>query len=399
MGRRLRRSRATRCWWPFAAARRCRCRGCSTRCSTSGSTTRPSSGWSAVSGDAWFARDSYRRFLTMFAGHGAWASRTWRASTSSRSRRGSPYRAIRWCSCARRSRPCSAPGTPIAPAPTGPRRASTTRSAPRSAFRRWCSATAARTPGTGVVFTRDPATGEPGAYGDYLPRAQGEDVVAGSAQTLPIDGLAEHDPAAYDELMTLLRRLEIHYRDVCDVEFTVEEGRLWLLQTRIGKRGAVAAVRIAAHLVDDPDIRLTPEEALERVPPEVRERARRGAARGTGDEGAAGRPARHRARRVAGTGQRPCRAVSGGGAGRRRRRHPRAPRDQSEGRRRNVRLRGRADDQGRARQPRRRRRARLGHPGRGRRARPPARRHRPRRRHDHDRWHVGQGLARRGRRR
>jgi pyruvate,orthophosphate dikinase len=129
------------------------------------------------------------------------------------------------------------------------------------------------TSGTGVVFTRNPATGEPHPYGDYLPCAQGEDVVAGTARTMHIEELANHQPAAYDELLAVLRRLEVHYRDVCDVEFTLEEGRLWLLQTRVGKRGAVAAVRIAVDLVDDPDIRLTADEALERVPAHLRERA------------------------------------------------------------------------------------------------------------------------------
>jgi pyruvate,orthophosphate dikinase len=128
--------------------------------------------------------------------------------------------------------------------------------------------------GTGVVFTRNPSTGEHVLYGDYLPMAQGEDVVAGTAHTLPIADLEQLQPAVYAELRETLRRLEVHYRDVCDVEFTVEDGRLWLLQTRVGKRSAVAAVRIAADLVKDPDIRLTPAEAVARVPASVRERAR-----------------------------------------------------------------------------------------------------------------------------
>lgn len=128
--------------------------------------------------------------------------------------------------------------------------------------------------GTGVVFTRNPATGEARPYGDYLPKAQGEAVVSGSARTMPIAHLAEHQPAAYDELMTVLRRLEVHYRDICDVEFTLENGRLWLLQTRVGKRGATAAVRIAVQLVDDAEIALTKDEAIDRVSVPVRERAR-----------------------------------------------------------------------------------------------------------------------------
>ena len=128
--------------------------------------------------------------------------------------------------------------------------------------------------GTGVVFTRDPSTGEAVPYGDFLPRAQGEEVVAGTAHTLTIDAMGKVLPDAYDELRHHLRRLEIHYRDLCDVEFTVERGRLWILQTRIGKRGAVAAVRAAVEMVDDPDIALSPEEAVARVPAELRDKAR-----------------------------------------------------------------------------------------------------------------------------
>lgn len=128
--------------------------------------------------------------------------------------------------------------------------------------------------GTGVVFTRDPSTGEPKPYGDYLPCAQGEDVVAGNVSTKPIGYLAEHQPSAYRDLITTLRRLELHYRDICDVEFTVENGKLWLLQTRIGKRGAVAAVRIAVDMADDTEIALTPAEVLDRVSESIRSRAR-----------------------------------------------------------------------------------------------------------------------------
>jgi pyruvate,orthophosphate dikinase len=128
--------------------------------------------------------------------------------------------------------------------------------------------------GTGVVFTRDPSTGEAVPYGDFLPRAQGEEVVAGTAHTLSIDAMGKLLPDAYDELRHHLRRLEIHYRDICDVEFTVERGRLWILQTRVGKRGAVAAVRAAVEMVDDADIALTPEEAVARVPADMVDKAR-----------------------------------------------------------------------------------------------------------------------------
>jgi len=117
--------------------------------------------------------------------------------------------------------------------------------------------------GTGVAFTRDPATGEPGAYGDYLVNAQGEDVVAGIRNTLSLNDLASIDPDSHRELMKAMRRLETHYRDLCDVEFTVERGKLWMLQTRVGKRTPAAAFRIATQLVDEHLITL--DEALSRV--------------------------------------------------------------------------------------------------------------------------------------
>ncbi|MGY1815306.1 pyruvate, phosphate dikinase [Blastococcus sp. SYSU D00820] len=117
--------------------------------------------------------------------------------------------------------------------------------------------------GTGVAFTRDPATGEPGVYGDYLPDAQGEDVVAGIRNTLPLAALAELDPAAHAELMAAVATLERHYADLCDIEFTIEAGKLWLLQTRVGKRTAAAAFRIAVQLADEGVI--DEDEALRRV--------------------------------------------------------------------------------------------------------------------------------------
>ena len=117
--------------------------------------------------------------------------------------------------------------------------------------------------GTGVAFTRDPATGAPGAYGDYLENAQGEDVVAGIRNTLSLDDLARLDPESHRGLMQAMRQLETHYRDLCDVEFTVERGKLWMLQTRVGKRTPAAAFRIASQLVDEHLISM--DEALERV--------------------------------------------------------------------------------------------------------------------------------------
>ena len=99
--------------------------------------------------------------------------------------------------------------------------------------------------GSGVAFTRDPATGASGVYGDYLQHAQGEDVVSGIRNTMPLIDLAELDRTSYDELLENMATLEHHYRDMCDIEFTIEGGKLWMLQTRVGKRTPEAAFRIA----------------------------------------------------------------------------------------------------------------------------------------------------------
>ena len=117
--------------------------------------------------------------------------------------------------------------------------------------------------GTGVAFTRDPGTGAQGVYGDYLQNAQGEDVVAGIRNTVPLQDLETIDKASYDQLMQIMRTLENHYRDLCDIEFTIERGKLWMLQTRVGKRTAAAAFRIAMQLVDQGLI--DEDEAVRRV--------------------------------------------------------------------------------------------------------------------------------------
>jgi pyruvate,orthophosphate dikinase len=119
------------------------------------------------------------------------------------------------------------------------------------------------TSGTGVCFTRDPSSGHSGIYGDYLSNAQGEDVVAGIRNTLQLAELEELDAKSYHQLRKIMRRLETHYRDLCDIEFTIEQGKLWMLQTRVGKRTAAAAFRIACQLHDEGLI--TTDEALERV--------------------------------------------------------------------------------------------------------------------------------------
>ncbi|MEU4689896.1 pyruvate, phosphate dikinase [Actinoplanes sp. NPDC023714] len=117
--------------------------------------------------------------------------------------------------------------------------------------------------GTGVAFTRDPATGRRGVYGDYLRDAQGEDVVAGIRNTVGLHELADIDPRSYQQLLSVMQRLEQRYRDLCDIEFTIENGTLWMLQTRVGKRTPAAAFVIAAQLVDEGTITL--DEALQRV--------------------------------------------------------------------------------------------------------------------------------------
>jgi pyruvate,orthophosphate dikinase len=117
--------------------------------------------------------------------------------------------------------------------------------------------------GTGVAFTRDPGSGDQGVYGDYLQNAQGEDVVAGIRNTVSLADLERIDKTSYDELLAIMRALEEHYRDLCDIEFTIERGKLWMLQTRVGKRTAGAAFRIATQLVDQGLIDL--DEAVGRV--------------------------------------------------------------------------------------------------------------------------------------
>jgi pyruvate,orthophosphate dikinase len=119
--------------------------------------------------------------------------------------------------------------------------------------------------GTGVGFTRDPATGEPGAYGDFLVNAQGEDVVAGIRNTLPLSEIRRLFPPIYRELTDIFARLEAHYRDMCDTEFTIEQGKLWMLQTRVGKRTGPAAFKMAVDMTKQRGWRITREEAITRV--------------------------------------------------------------------------------------------------------------------------------------
>ncbi len=119
--------------------------------------------------------------------------------------------------------------------------------------------------GTGVGFTRDPSTGAVGEYGDFLINAQGEDVVAGIRNTEPLSALADAFPKIHKELLAIFARLEHHYRDMCDTEFTIDQGKLWMLQTRVGKRTGKAALRMAVDMVSERSIKLTREEALGRI--------------------------------------------------------------------------------------------------------------------------------------
>jgi pyruvate, orthophosphate dikinase len=120
--------------------------------------------------------------------------------------------------------------------------------------------------GTGVAFTRDPSTGESGLFGEFLADAQGEDVVAGIRTPEPIEAMQKQLPEAFDQLLATMRRLEEHYRDMQDIEFTVEDGRLYLLQTRSAKRTAAAALKAAVSMTEEGLI--SREEAVARIDPD-----------------------------------------------------------------------------------------------------------------------------------
>ena len=120
--------------------------------------------------------------------------------------------------------------------------------------------------GTGVAFTRDAATGENMFYGEYLMNAQGEDVVAGIRTPLPISELAEENPMIYEQLDKIRKTLEKHYRDMMDIEFTIQQGKLYMLQCRVGKRTAFAAIKIAVDMVGEKLI--SDKEALARIEPD-----------------------------------------------------------------------------------------------------------------------------------
>src|SRR5436190_3202243 len=120
--------------------------------------------------------------------------------------------------------------------------------------------------GTGVAFTRNPATGEQQSYGDFLANAQGEDVVAGIRATESLDAMANDFPECHAQLVQVMEQLERHYRDMCDIEFTVEQGRLFMRQVRVGKRTAAAALKMASDMVDEGLI--AQREAVTRITPD-----------------------------------------------------------------------------------------------------------------------------------
>lgn len=130
--------------------------------------------------------------------------------------------------------------------------------------------------GTGVAFTRNPSTGVKEIFGDYLPNAQGEDVVAGTHQTLKLEEMKKIVPDAYQKLSTTMENLEWFFNDMVDIEFTVENSELWILQSRVGKRTPLATIQIAVDMVNDPKFALRKNDAIARVPSETLIKAKEG---------------------------------------------------------------------------------------------------------------------------
>ncbi len=219
--------------------------------------------------------------------------------------------------------------------------------------------------GTGVGFTRDPASGAQGEYGDFLVNAQGEDVVAGIRNTLPLTALRDRFPANFKELMGIFAKLEAHYQDMCDTEFTIEQGKLWMLQTRVGKRTGRAALRMAVDMTKQRGWKITREEAVLRITAEHLDQVLHPQLTGH-------RPARdrHRSGRLAGRGRR-CgglrRHPGPAGRGAWRAGDPGSQRDLARGRARHDRRPGHPHRPRRSGQPCRRRGPGLGQAGRGRR--------------------------------
>ena len=262
--------------------------------------------------------------------------------------------------------------------------------------------------GTGVGFTRNPATGENRPYGDFLVNAQGEDVVAGIRNTETSTRWRSTFPKIHEELLAIFDRLEKHYRDMCDTEFTIEQGKLWMLQTRVGKRTGAAALRMAVEMTEAerPGWKITESEAVERVdrraprpgaaPAVRRQGERKVIAKGlAASPGAAVGPVPTSPPTTPPTPPTAARRSSSCAT----RRQPEDVHGMQV-------VRGHPHRPGRAREPRRRRRPRLGHPRRRRRRGGQDRRqvvHRRRRHRERGRRHLARrhdrrGRARRGRR-
>ena len=188
----------------------------------------------------------------------------WKAMTETfkavvKKTRASISRRIRSSSCAWRPKPCSSPGTASAPSIIATRPASPDDLGTAVNIVTMVFGNMGKDSGTGVAFTRNPSTGERKMYGDYLLNAQGEDVVAGIRNTEKIENMGKELPEAYKQFLEITDKLEKHYNDMQDVEFTIERGKLWMLQTRNGKRTAKAAVKIAVDMANEGLI--TKEEA------------------------------------------------------------------------------------------------------------------------------------------
>ena len=192
-------------------------------------------------------------------------SATASGSCSATSSASTPCPRTRGRSSGSRSRPCSAPGTATGPSPTARREGIPDDLGTAVTVQAMVFGNLGADSGTGVAFTRNPATGEPVLYGDVLFDAQGEDVVAGTHRTEPIAVLDERLPEVAAALASTATRLEHHLRDLCDIEFTIERGRLWMLQVRVGKRSPQAALRIAVDMAEDPAFPLTRARGRERV--------------------------------------------------------------------------------------------------------------------------------------
>ena len=279
-GKRLGDPRRPAAWSRSARVPASRCRGCSTRCSTWGSATRRSRGLARQTSDPRFAWDSYRRLLQMFGGvvRGLPAGEFEDALDRARAEAGASVDTeldadrLREL-CERFKRIIADAGEPF---PQDPREQ--LREAIVAVFESWNGARArsyrrleripddwgtavnvqrmafgnrGETSGSGVAFSRNETTGAPEPSGDFLANSQGEDVVAGIRNTEGLDGLRERLPEVHAELLEVLETLERHYGDMQDVEFTVEDGKLFLLQTRAAKRPAQASVRFACDAVDE----------------------------------------------------------------------------------------------------------------------------------------------------